>query len=435
MEKQKNNIKPNIRDKKNNARLYPIYKMFSWDLIFYYAISFVFLVETKGLSIAEVMFTDALYPIFKGVLQIPALAVIDKKGKKKSLVIGNLALGLYLILIILSKNIIHVAIAGIISAFAFAIKNVAEPNLLYDSVTQRKGKGMYAKLDELGARNYYYLDGITSIFTGFLFIVNGYLPMIISLIFVTISIALTTCFKEIYPINKEKTKTMITRIKEYKEELKVSFKFIIQSSRLQAIMLFAFVFEGIVYVSYTLREGLLTEMEVPAQYFAIIISTLTIVSGLFVALQEIIDKKFKNKALTVMAVIYLFSFILIGICVAFINNWWISLILCLALFALQYAIQSPHNVLLAKYLKSFASAKMRVKIDSAFNLVKSISEFGIAMIASSLLSKNSAKSTFLILGIGFFIVMMFVLKWMKPRFGLKPEEYNEKDIKFKDTAK
>jgi len=92
-------------------------------------------------------------------------------------------------------------------------------------------------------------------------------------------------------------------------------------------------------------------------------------------------------------------------------------------------------VLLAKYLKSFASAKMRVKIDSAFNLVKSISEFGIAMIASSLLSKNSAKSTFLILGIGFFIVMMFVLKWMKPRFGLKPEEYNEKDIKFKDTAK
>ena len=435
MEKQKNNIKPNIMDKKNNARLYPIYKMFSWDLIFYYAISFVFLVQTKNLSIAEVMFTDALYPIFKVVLQIPALVVIDKMGKKKSLIIGNLALGLYLLLIILAKNIIHVAIAGIISAFAFAIKNVAEPNILYDSVTQRKGKGMYAKLDELGARNYYYLDGITSIFTGFLFIVNGYLPIIVSLIFVTISIALTTCFKEIYPINKEKAKTIVTRIKEYKEELKTSFKFIIQSKRLQAIMLFAFVFEGIVYVSYTLREGLLTEMEVPAQYFAIIISTLTIVSGMFVSLQEIIDKKFKNKALTVMAVVYLFSFILIGICADFINNWWISLIVCLLLFALQYAIQSPHHVLLAKYLKSFASAKMRVKIDSAFNLVKSISEFGIAMIASALLRMNSTKNTFLILGIGFFIIMIFVLQWMKPRFGLKAEEYNEKDIKFKECAK
>ena len=35
-----------IKIKKNNARLYPIYKMFSWDLLFYYAISFIFLVPT-----------------------------------------------------------------------------------------------------------------------------------------------------------------------------------------------------------------------------------------------------------------------------------------------------------------------------------------------------------------------------------------------------
>ena len=76
-----------------------------------------------------------------------------------------------------------------------------------------------------------------------------------------------------------------------------------------------------------------------------------------------------------------------------------------------------------------------MKIDSAFNLVKSISEFGIAMIASGLLTIKSASDSFLILGIIFFIVMIFVLLWMKPRFGLKAEEYNEKDIKFKECAK
>ena len=114
---------------------------------------------------------------------------------------------------------------------------------------------------------------------------------------------------------------------------------------------------------------------------------------------------------------------------------WLILIVSLIIFGIQYAIQGPYYTLTTKYLKSFASAKMRVKIDSAFNLVKSISEFAIAMIASSLLSKNSAKNTFLILGIGFFVVMVFVLKWMKPRFGLKPEEYNEKDIKFRERTK
>jgi len=198
-------------------------------------------------------------------------------------------------------------------------------------------------------------------------------------------------------------------------------------------MVFVFLFSGTIYVSYTLREGLLEELEVSPQYFAMIISTLTIISGVFVSFQEVIHKKFKNRALTFIGIVYLTSFIIIGILSIFIKNWWISLILVLGLFALQYAIQAPYHVLLAKYLKSFANSKMRVKIDSAFNLIKSISEFSIAMIASFLLTMNSAKNAFLILGIDFFIIMIFVLKWMKNRLGLKAEEYNEKDIKFKES--
>ena len=58
-----------------------------------------------------------------------------------------------------------------------------------------------------------------------------------------------------------------------------------------------------------------------------------------------------------------------------------------------------------------------------------------AMIASYSLTKTTPKNSFLILGLSFLIILAFVLQWMKPRFGLKPEEYKEKDIKFKETAK
>ena len=435
MEEQKSNTKPNIRDKKHNARLYPIYKMFSWDLIFYYAISFIFLVQTKKLSIAEVMFSDAMYSIFRIAFQIPGLTIIDKLGKKKSIIIGNLFLAMFLICIMLSTNVFHVIIANMIMAFAFSIKEVAEPNLLYDSVTQRKGRGMFAKIDELGSRNYYYLDGITSMFTGVLFVVNGYLPIIISLMFVVVSIALSTCFKEIYKVSKEKSKKLRTRIAEYGEELSTTFKFIIQSKRLQAIMLFVLLFEGIIYISYTLREGLLTEMNVADEWFAVIIATLTIVSGLFVALQNIIHTKLKNKALAFMSLVYAITFIAVGLICSLITNWWIILILNLAIFGVQYAIQGPYETLVAKYLKSFATPRMRTKIDSTFGLIKSISQFVMAMFASFLLTKTTTKGSFLILGLGFLIILAFVLQWMKPRFGLKPEEYDEKDIKFKASAK
>ena len=435
MEEQKSTIKPNIRDKKNNARLYPIYKMFSWDLIFYYAISFVFLVQTKHFTIAQVMLTDALYPIFKMILQVPALTIIDKMGKKKSIMLGNLLLAIFLICLMVSTCVIHVAFAYIIMSFAFAIKNVAESNLLYDSVTQRKGKGMFTKIDELGARNYFYLDGITSMFTGVLFVVNGYLPMLISLFFVVVSIALSTGFKEIYKVDKDKTKSLKQRIEDYGEELSTTFKFIIQSKRLQAIMLFIIFFEGIVYISYTLREGLLSEMNVSDEWFAVIIATLTIVSGMFVSLQDIIHKRLKNRALTFMSLVYIFTFILIGLVCTFINSWWIALIVSLIIFGIQYAIQGPYYTLTTKYLKSFATVKMRTKIDSTFNLIKCISQFVMAMFASCLLANTTPKQSFLILGLTFLVILIFILQWMKPRFGLKPEEYNEKDIKFKESSK
>jgi len=435
MEQPKINEKPNIKDKKHNARLYPIYKMFSWDLIFYYAISFVFLVQTKKLSIAEVMMTDAMFSIFKIILQIPALTIIDKMGKKKSLIIGNLFLATFLICLMLSTSILHVIFAYIFMSFAFAIKGVAESNLLYDSVTQRKGKGMFTKIDELGSRNYYYLDGITSMFTGVLFVVNGYLPIIISLFFVIVSIALSTCFKEIYKVNKDKSKTFKKRVLEYGEELSTTFKFITQSKRLQAIMLFVLFFEGIIYISYTLREGLLKEMQVASQWFAVIIATLTIVSGLFIALQNIIHTKLKNRALTCMSIVYVFTFIAIGLVGNLINNWWVSLILCLGLFVLQYAIQGPYDTLILKYLKSFTTIKMRTKIDSTYNLLKSISEFTMAMVASFLLTKTTPIGSFLVLGLVFLIILIVILQWMKPRFGLRPEEYDEKDIKYKETTK
>jgi len=146
--------------------------------------------------------------------------------------------------------------------------------------------------------------------------------MIISLMFVIISIALTTCFKEINGNKTIESKTFRVKILEYKDELKTAFKFIFKSHRLQAIMLFTLFFDGLIYSSYTLRESMLTELQISPEYFAIIISGLTIVSGVFASLQEKIHNKFKNKALTFIVSIYVPTFILIGI-ISILNISWI----------------------------------------------------------------------------------------------------------------
>lgn len=72
-----------INDEKINIKLYPIYKMFSWDLLFYYAIIFLFLTQVKGISASDVLLGESLYPLFKFIFQIPVTWFIDRFGKEK----------------------------------------------------------------------------------------------------------------------------------------------------------------------------------------------------------------------------------------------------------------------------------------------------------------------------------------------------------------
>lgn len=47
-----------IQDKKTNTKLFPIYKMFSWDLLFYYSIIYLFLTQAKNFSASEVLLAE-----------------------------------------------------------------------------------------------------------------------------------------------------------------------------------------------------------------------------------------------------------------------------------------------------------------------------------------------------------------------------------------
>ena len=72
----------NTKAKEKNVRLYPTYKMLSWDLLFYYAIIFLFFTQIKNITAADVLLAESFYPLFKVILLIPATILIDRIGKK-----------------------------------------------------------------------------------------------------------------------------------------------------------------------------------------------------------------------------------------------------------------------------------------------------------------------------------------------------------------
>lgn len=115
-EKNKNKDTKNLNKcRRINAKLYPIYKMFSWDLLFYYSIEFLFLTITKGLSATEVLIVSGAYRAFKVLSYMPAVAISDIFGKRKSMIFGNFMVALHVLILIVMPGMFSVMLAMFIA--------------------------------------------------------------------------------------------------------------------------------------------------------------------------------------------------------------------------------------------------------------------------------------------------------------------------------
>lgn len=129
--------------KRNNAKLYPIYKMFSWDLLFFYSIEFLFYKITKKVTASEILIINGFYLLFRVVMQIPAVTITDFIGKRKSIILGNMLLIVYMLILLCFPGAISIIIADLVFALGYDMKIIAESNLLYDSVSTGGGEGLY----------------------------------------------------------------------------------------------------------------------------------------------------------------------------------------------------------------------------------------------------------------------------------------------------
>lgn len=425
------NKKRSIRKiKRRNAQLYPIYKMFSWDLLFFYSIQFLFCTITKGVSASELLIIGGLYLLFKIMMQIPAIIITDFLGKRKSIILGNILLIFFIVILLVLPGAFSIILSNFICALAFSIKTIAEPTLLYDSVSTKGGEGLYSKLDAKGGSGYYILDGVASLVSGYLFVYNNYLPMYVCLGFIIISTILSFGFRDVYDvktIDKEKSKRHI--FKEYKEDLSNAIKFILKSKRMKAYILFQVVFYSLISIVDTYRSELLIDIGIPEEQFSMIFAVLALIGGISLSLKKPIEKKLKNRTLSVISLTYIGACIIIGLISSiYIGKGIIPIIL--VLYSLQRVNTSIWYILETKYLNNFTKENTRNKISFAYEFIGGTAASICSIFGGLLLNIVDVNNAFLIVGLLFFIFMVLTLDYMRTRIGLKPEEYKKEDIEF-----
>ena len=129
-DKVKRKTKRQVR--RNNAKLYPIYKMFSWDLLFFYAVEFLFYTITKKITAPQVLIVSSIYLFLKIVMQIPAVTISETIGKKKCMILGNVFVAVYIILLITLQGLPGLIFATVFCALGYDMKTISESNLLYE---------------------------------------------------------------------------------------------------------------------------------------------------------------------------------------------------------------------------------------------------------------------------------------------------------------
>ena len=417
--------KEETKAKRQNAKIFPIYKMFSWDLLFFYSTQYLFYTNVKGITAGEILKLDAFFPLFIILMQLPATICADLLGRRKSLIVGNIIMILYIFLLMILPGVVGIFIANIIYAFGYSLRGIQATNILYDSTATKGGEGLYAKINGKGATGYYILDGIASLTAGYLFVVNGYLPMIICLAFTIIATIISTRFKDIY-VNKLEENEISNKIKEYRQDFKISIKNIITSKRLRALLIFMGIFNALITITGTYKGSTLTELQVKPETFSMINAIFTFIAGIATTFQDKIHKKFRNRSFTFLAMIFITSLILIGILLYMnIPN---VLPIILILLAIRSITMSNYYVLSERYAKNFSTPKTRSRISFATEFTTNIIEVIMVFLAGVLLDGTNIRFATLFIGLIFLIIFILILDYMRTRVGLKPEEYDKKDI-------
>lgn len=421
--------------RKNNMKIFPLYKAFAWDLLFYYAIIFLFLTQVKGFSASDVFLIDAFYAIFRVVFQMLCVKIVDTFGKQKSLLLGNLFVTFSLLILIISNGFFWQIILNIIQAMGFNLKSLCEPTMLSDSIPQySNSQKIYAKIDGKGNSLYYVFDAISAFVTGFLYVINPYIPIIFCLVFSLISTFISLAFNE--PISNVKpTKPKYNSFKSYYNDMFITLRKILKSKRLKSLLLFSLLFTSLLSLFPTLRSSILIDIQLPEQYFGIVLALMQIFSSISARCQHWFHSIFKNRLLTWFSLSMTSALILTGILVVCNINFAISLTACIITILLFGIIKGPYYTLIQKYFNSFSNSKVNTKIFALKSLLDNLFRVIISYFAAFILSITNTAYVFIILGTIFLLIFIYLLNYMKKHVGLKPSQYPKEDLVFSSENK
>lgn len=210
-------MEQNISKIKRSIRLYPIFYAFSADLIFFVPIDTLYLNLVKGMDASQIS-AMTMIGLLVCILEKNTIVKIAKKiGNANSVKVGVLMLFIASIILTFGKSFISLVMYKIIYEVAFMFWNLTSILLRNDLIYLNK-QDKYFSVRNKAKVMYGITTMITALASGYLFNLDKYLPMYISIIMYFIIFIVSFAFYEekvdeendIRPTNTDNKKISIT---------------------------------------------------------------------------------------------------------------------------------------------------------------------------------------------------------------------------------
>lgn len=364
------------RNIKLSNKIYPIFYGFSSDLVFWIAINTLFLTTVKHLNASQINTINFVGTLVAIVIQLFSIKFIRKIGNLNSIKLGTIMLFLAVLIFTVGTQYYMFFIAQILYSCGFIFKQMDNVVLIKNLKYLNKSEE-YIKYQSKGSTLYSLITLIISIFSGLLFNINNYIPMIFCLIICFINIIVSNFFYE-------------AKIEEQYTNEKSSFRF----SKLLFLIIALY---GLFYASVSVGQ---TNSKLFMQYDMsnfLSIDKIAIYLSIFISLSRVVRtvsdmlflkvyNKMKNNIIILLEVALLTTFILMLVG-HFIGNGMLGIIIMSFGFFTFLAIRDPFDNYMRKICFDNCEVQNHDKAIVYLSLSRKIGEVVLSGIIAMILTR------------------------------------------------
>jgi MFS family permease len=359
----------------------------------------VLLMQSRGLTFAQIMFLQSLFAISGMLFEVPSGYFSDKLGRKITIIIGTIFLAIGSILFSIAYSVWTFISMEMAFAFGYAMLSGTVSSLLYETLLELDRQKEYTKY--YGNLNFYSLMSVAfaSVVGGFIakysldltvYIIN--IPFILAII-VTLFLTEPTVHK-----NREK--------QSIREDFKEVGGFLKKNLNITYIIIFSavvFLFNQSVFWLY---QPYFKEVNIPIIYYGVLFATFQVVAALASKYaHKIEDKVGIKKILVVIAFASPISIILMGLNM---HMWGVLFIYA------QQVTRSFKMVVVSRILHDSVESHFRATLESISSFLAKIGFAAILPLIGYYLDYNSLSSTLILLGsLGVVVIGMVVYVTLK----------------------